>query len=374
MPTTSAIPTLSNALAGVRSSSQNPLSIETEAWAIYGQATWHATDDLRLTLGLRYSDEKKDGVGQPVSGFFYDNMDLTGGTIETNVSTFDDDFLDPALIVEFDVSEDVMVYASYKESYRSGGFNQPAVLGRLSNETYGSDFNFGAEEIAAYELGMKGTWGNFRYNAAAFYYDFTDKQTTIRSSPLISTERLTVNSDDEVYGLEGDAIYVLNENFSLNASFAWIDGEPGDVPDLLCERPPCDPVKRDAIQGTPELSWLIGLNYRDQIMGYDVYGNITYSHKDEIIRIAKTKTTPTATNRSGDVAASLLPEYDLLSARFGVAINLGSGDSEVVVGLWGTNLLDEEYLIDTLNFDSFARRVDVYGQPRSFGMTVGYNF
>ena len=360
-------PTLSCALSQVRASSSNPLSIETEAWALYGQATYHVTDRLRLTLGLRYSDETKDGLGQPVSGFFRDNIDLTGGTIDPNISSFDDTFLDPALTVEFDLAEDVMAYVSYKESFRSGGFNQTAVKARLAGRTYGSDFNFGAEEISAYELGVKGALaGRFRFDAAVFYYDFTDRQTTVRSNPLIGTERVIVNVDDDIYGVEGDFAYSLTESFSLSGSISYIDGDPGDVPNLLCRT--CAPtVKRDKLQGTPELSWLVALNYSDEWWGNEVYGNVSYSYKDEIIRI------PSVTDATMVVAATELPDFYLMNARLGTIIDLGY-DTELNVALWATNLLDEEYLVDALNFESFAHRVEVYGPPRAVGVALGYNF
>jgi iron complex outermembrane receptor protein len=100
----------------------NSLQIDTSALALYAQGTYHVSDDFRITAGLRYSDESKDGVGQMQSAFFNDNVTLTGNVIPNNEASFDDEVLDPSVTLEWDANDDVMVYASYKESFRSGGF------------------------------------------------------------------------------------------------------------------------------------------------------------------------------------------------------------------------------------------------------------
>ena len=124
-------PTIAAGLGGARQSASNTLTIDTTALALYGQATWHATEDFRITAGLRYSDESKDGVGQSFSPFFIDTTDLLGNPILPNISSFDDDVLNPSLTLEYDFNEDVLLYASYKESFRAGGFNAAAVGLRL---------------------------------------------------------------------------------------------------------------------------------------------------------------------------------------------------------------------------------------------------
>jgi len=138
------------ALSNARQSAANTLFIDTQTFAAYGQATYHVTDDLRLTAGLRFSNESKDGVGQAKSAFFVDDFDLFGNRIDPNISSFSDSVLDPSFTIEYDIAEDMMVYASYKQAYRAGGFNSAAVGPNLPGETFGADFNFGREDIAAY--------------------------------------------------------------------------------------------------------------------------------------------------------------------------------------------------------------------------------
>lgn len=350
-------PQIGDILAGARQSASNTLFIDSQAFAIYGQATWHVTDDFRITGGLRYSDESRDGVGQSFSPFFIDTTDLTGNPILPNISTFDDDVLDPALTLEYDASEDVLLYASYKQSYRAGGFNAAAIGLRLPGQTFGSDFNFGREDITAYEAGFKATFGankNIRLNAAGFYYDFQNRQSTISLNPIISTSRAVVNTDDEIWGFEVDGLIALTESLTARGSYTYVDGNAGDLVNPLTGAV----TTQDEIQGTPENSWLLALDYNGDFGGQNVFGNVTYSHKDDILRV------PNAGTRLGS--------SDLVSARLGMGFDMNG--NEATIAIWAENLFDEEYQIDRIGFNTFSHEVQVFGQPRSYGISAGYKF
>ena len=349
-------PTIAGSLAGARQSASNTLTIDTTALALYGQATWNATEDFRITAGLRFSDESKDGVGQSFSPFFIDTTDLLGNPILPNISSFDDDVLNPSLTLEYDWNDDVLLYASYKESFRAGGFNAAAVGLRLPDETFGSDFNFGREDITAYEAGFKGTFlgGRARLNAAGFYSDFSNVQTTVQTDPLIATSRAVVNTDQETYGFEVDGLFALTENFTLNGSYTFIDGEQSDVfnPILMTIS------ERDELQGTPENQYLASLSYNGDWGGNDLFANVTYSHKDDLLRVPENGTR--------------ISSQDLVSANIGMGFDVGG--NEFSITFWGQNLTDDEYTIDALPFETFAFPVQVFGQPRSYGVSLGYNF
>lgn len=351
------IPTLSVALGAARQSTTNSLAIDTTAFALYGQATYHLTDDFRITAGLRYSDESKDGVGQSRSAFFNDSIDLTGNTILPNIASFDDEVLDPALTLEWDATDDVLVYASYKESFRSGGFNNTAAALRLPGETFGADFTFGREDITAYEAGFKGDFGDrFRLNASVYYYDFANKQVTLGTNPLIATERVIVNTDDELYGFELESQFVLNDNFTLRGNYSYNDGTAGDTVNPF---DPTDVRSIPELQGTPKNTYLLAVDYNGEIAGQDSFANLSYSYKDSILSIPEN--------------ALRLPEVNLVTGRVGMNFDVENGN-QVTLALWGTNLLDEKYLIDALPFETFAYPVQVFGQPRSYGVTLGYRF
>jgi len=192
-----------------------------------------------------------------------------------------------------------------------------------------------------------------RLNAAAFYYDFTDKQVTLGTNPLIATERVIVNTDDELYGFEVDGQFAMTDEFTARASYSYIDGTAGDTVNPL---DPTDVRSIPELQGTPKNSVILALDY-DGNNG--LFGNLTYSYKDDVLAIPENQLR--------------FPSINLVSGRLGYDFDLANGNT-ATLALWGTNLLDEEYLIDSLPFETFAYRTQVFGQPRSYGITAGYRF
>ena len=90
-----------------------------------------------------------------------------------------------------------------------------------------------------------------------------------------------------------------------------------------------------------------------------VFGNVSYSYKDDVLAIP-----------ANDLR---LPSISLVNARVGYSFDLANGN-QATVALWGQNILDKEYLIDSLPFETFAYRTQVYGQPRSYGASLGIKF
>jgi len=347
---------LRGALREVRLSTGNFLSIDTEAFAAYGQFTYNVTDDLRLIGGLRYSDETKDGFQQNISPFFRDEFDLLGNPILPQSGSVSFDSLDPQAIIEFDVNDDLMVYASYSEAFRSGGFNASASLLPGPGETVGADFIFLPEEITAYEAGFKGRFGDrLRLNAAIFKYDLPNEQVTVSIDRLISTKRAIVNTNTDIWGIEADTTLAISEDFSLSGNLSYIEGESDP---LVSPNPAVGTITRDQLQGTPKLSYSISGNYDGEIgEGKRLFANLNFSHKDEA------ETTPFL----------FLTDQNLLSGRIGIGKELENGN-EVTLALWGQNLTDDKHTIDALPFETFAKQVFVFGTPRTYGVTAGMKF
>jgi iron complex outermembrane recepter protein len=344
--------------SGARQSAANELRISTDAFALYGEATWHVNDIFRITGGLRFSDESKNGVGQPVSPFFLDSTDLLGNAIQPNVGGFSFSKLNPSVVLELDIHPDILYYASFKQSFRSGGFNQGAVGLRLPGQTFGPDFLFGREDINAYEFGIKADIfdNRLRINAAGFYYDFKNQQTTVSLNPIVATARAVVNTDTKIWGAEVDMLFAVTDELSLNASYSFIDGNPGNVTNPLTNVVEV----RSELQGTPKNSFRVGASYNGQISDtVELFGNISYSYKDDVLAVPQN--------------ALRLTNQNLVNGRIGVNIDMDNG-SELSFSVWGQNIFDDKYTIDSLPFETFAFRTQVFGQPATYGVTAGITF
>ena len=340
-----------------RQSAANDLRIDTEAFALYGELTFNITDALSITGGLRYSDESKSGFQQPKSPFFLDNLDLLGRVIPPNIADIGFDVLNWSAVIEYEPDDDFLFYASYKQSFRSGGFNAAAVGPRLPGQTFGADFVFGREDIAAYEAGAKTVFadGRIRLNVAGFYYDFTDQQTTVALNPLIATSRAIVNTDEEIWGFEIDALAQVTDSLTLFASYSWIDGDAGDVTNPLTGQVEV----RDQLQGTPENSFRVGFDFDTQLTeGVGLFANGSYYYQDEQLSIPQNNL--------------FLTDRNIVSGRIGV--DFAVGNSDMSVWIWGENLLDDKYTVDSLPFETFAYRTVVFGQPATYGLGASIKF
>ncbi len=345
------------ALREVRFSTGNYLEIDTKAYAAYGQVTYNVSDDFRLIGGLRYSDETKKGFQQNHSPFFRDEFDFLGNPILPTSGKLSFSSLDPQAIVEYDVNDDLMLYASYSEAFRSGGFNASASQVPAAGQQFAEDFTFDPEEITSYEAGFKGEFseGKFRLNASAFYYDIPNQQVTVGIDPVISTKRAIVNVPSEVYGFEAETAIALADGLTASGSMTYLDGKIGDI---ISPNASIGIVTRDGLQGTPKLSYLASLSYKGELdNGTGIFANLNYSHKDKV------ETT----------SFLYLTKQDLVSGRIGIDLEDLTG-VKGTVALWGQNLFDDKYTVDTLPFETFAKQVHVFGTPRTYGVSLGLDF
>lgn len=143
----------------------------TQTYALFGQVTWRPLDDLAVIIGLRGSMESKkveliqryEETGLLLqAGFGVQQYTVDTTRDETNVA--------PKLTVKYDVGDDLMVYATYGEGFKAGGFNP---IARTADES-----TFEQETSTAYELGAKLTAleGMATVNMALFHTKFDDMQ------------------------------------------------------------------------------------------------------------------------------------------------------------------------------------------------------
>ena len=146
------------------------MSNNTDALAAYVQVDYHASEQLTLTGGVRWTDETKDigYQGNPNCGFCFTTSDVIalGRPVEQNTK-----ILTPRLALEYGYNENLMVYASATRGFKSGGWNARATSAAALEL-------FGPEKVWSYEVGMRSDWLNnrLRLNVTAFSSDVTDFQ------------------------------------------------------------------------------------------------------------------------------------------------------------------------------------------------------
>lgn len=217
-----------------------------KSYGVFGEAYLQATDRLKLTAGLRYSNDRKEQVARNLTISFptpygladanlspfygqYDADASLPGNQATNEVRTRSDALTGRFVVDYQLNPRTMFYASYSRGYKSGGINPPvpAVLSATGT--------FRPERIDAVEIGTKSTLldGTLRLNASAFYYRYKDLQI----SRLVARAAVNDNADADIYGVEAEAIISPIRNVQVNLSASYLNTRIKEL-DLIDPRDP----------------------------------------------------------------------------------------------------------------------------------------
>jgi outer membrane receptor protein involved in Fe transport len=168
--------------------------------AVFGEATFHVSDQLSITAGGRWFDVEQDKIyyvelpagritpsGQLLDGTAADDHGCIVADAPCNASDSDnpaddgfnrinsqDDDTAFKLSAQWTLSDDKMIYALFSEGFRAGGVNRNRGAPKL-NPTYGADF------LTNYEVGLKSQWvdGRLQVNATAFFQSWDDYQVEV---------------------------------------------------------------------------------------------------------------------------------------------------------------------------------------------------
>lgn len=204
--------------------------------AFYGQAEYQATEQLKFTAGVRYTeDDKRFRVNRPVAQSAANAI----GVIIQNPVPFDFDptaAVDRELQKTFDkttwrigadykLTADNLVYASAATGFRSGGFN---------TQTVAQIQTFAPEEVTAYEIGSKNYYPAYdlTINLAAFFNQYQDLQEQ-RQVPVGSTTASIVfnAAEAESSGFEAEAIWTPSEALTIGGTLSLLNAEYTAFPD-----------------------------------------------------------------------------------------------------------------------------------------------
>jgi outer membrane receptor protein involved in Fe transport len=360
-------------------------------------------DRLDLVVGLRYSDEKKDGsfvqyaaennaclntlangaglaaaapgaVTSTIQAFTAAFMCFPFATpADTGVpilpATFDDTFEDDELIytgsVVYALNDFATGYLSFTHGFKSGGFNldSTAAVG-------GADPRFDSELVDAWELGIKSElWDRrVRANLALFSMEMEDFQVL----EFTGVQFVTFNVPEaESKGAELELQAFVTDGLDVNLAVTYADAEyPGGcAPDTAPSQ-----VRRlcgGDLTNAPEWVVVGGFNYDGRIgsdLSYFVSANARWEDDRRTSTQWRTGTEPDA------------PEllFDVQEDHVKVNLRLGIGDvaERWMVELWGNNIFDEQTRNVTANTplrgtDAFgtASRIAFIEAPRTYGLT-----
>ena len=203
--------------------------LDTDVMSAFVAFYWDINDRTELTFGARYTDEEKDGYILIPYVHTAANLFGFGGPPRIDGLSFDDENVSPEIAINYYINDDVSVFASYKEGFKSGGLDNSALpTAALNPAVNGGDFSFleyESEEADGFEVGMKANLmdGSLRLNATIFTYEYSDLQVQLFDSSIIQFSTFNASAL-ETRGFETDFIYYTDiDGLVLRGALAWTD-------------------------------------------------------------------------------------------------------------------------------------------------------
>ena len=354
-----------------------------ETYGGFVQLDWHATEDLTVTGGLRYTKDDKSLVSDitiddpfaalPLAAFgaaglapfqFFPPAPNVNDSISSSEITGN-------IIVAYSVSEEINTYASFSRGFKGGGFALDAAAARVNS------FSFEPEFVNSYEIGLKARLLDNRMSLdfALYQNDIKDFQAnTFTGSSFVPSNAGAI----QIRGLEFDGKFQATPNLLLSGGFNWLfKAEFGDYPNALCPVTRQDLCTQVVVPGSNSI--ILVRNLEGQRIGEapKLSGNIAATYTNQVSDSLELLVRTSVYYNGFQFLSSDLDErqvqdgYALVSATIGI----GDPDGSWNLRLWSRNLLDKFYVVDTFNSTIPGGSLNAYyGAPRTFGLTLGLKY
>ena len=314
--------------------------LESESWAVFGQTDFDLSDALTVTLGLRYTDDTRD--------VDYNGFDNFGaGNVESDSAGYDNFSYKAQL--DWRPNEETLVYAGITQGHKAGNF-------RLGIGDPNLLVEHDQEELLSYEVGIKTDLldGAMRFNASAFYYDYTDYQAFVTDSSTGTIATLSiVNVDATAKGMELELIASPLEGLDLLLGATWMESE---VPDVTL--PDGVTVIDSELPYAPSYSLNGLVRYQWDLFDGVASAQLDFNYSDDF---CFSVFCAPLDEEEAYVVANARVKYEFPGEQWSI-----SG--------FVTNFTDREYRLYTLDVSSLGIANDAFAAPKMYGVTVDVKF
>jgi iron complex outermembrane receptor protein len=349
-----------------------------DSYAAFGEATWHATQKLNVTAGVRYTDEQKDGrFDSTVSGGL---TTLTPAQLKSKLSILrpqsytakvSDGSPSGRLNVAYSWSETVMTYASLARGSKSGGINMSGLPLNAANQPALATAVIKPEQNTTAELGIKTRLLDQRLLLNVDVYDTTvrDFQTNVVDSGPGALRGYLANIDKvRVEGAELDASFAATENLTGHLSAAYSDGtyvsyKNGPCPlELISSTTTVCDLSGKGLSTLPRWVGSLGGEYAHPMSIAGIEGRAYLQ--------GELQTRSKMFGEPSDSRFAVIDGYSVLNASLGFRQR---GHWELAVFV--RNLFDRNYMQNlTVQAGSSGLIVGTPSDPRTYGLTVRAKF
>ncbi len=400
-------PTLNTGVPAANLAALNGDTEESKSYSAFAEGTYAFTDQLKFGVGLRYGKEEKDAIdkvglrvdlpgGVPLPLIYLGIPGFPNGALYTTSYTdvsqvtspcfgigggafvspdgkqceqalgIDDKFLTWSTKLQYDINDDINVYATVATGYKGGGVDNGGNTFVLSEKLVKN------EDSIAYEIGSKMRLldGRMLFNVAAFINTFDDLQVGAQS-PDTGVIVVRNAAKAETRGIETDLNLAIDEHWSIGGSLALLDTEFKKFPGAGCGafaawRGSCVgsfDAKGNELPGAAKYSGsaFIALNMPIGESQWDFDGNVNVSFRDKSYAF-------------GDFANEKereLDSYEMVNAMLSIV----NRDTGLTISLVGSNLTDERAVTGNQTNPVVASEISGWIlRPREYGVEVNYAF
>ena len=332
----------------------------TKTRAVYADVAFDINDQWTLTVGGRHTDDSRVMTVQQYldvnplkirdrnQGNFLNRSGyiqipgVTFGTADVvalgTPDRFDISEITSRVIIEYNPTDSIMVYASVADSFKGGGW--------AARVTSAVDFKgLTPEFVDSREFGMKSQWLNdtLRFNITYFDSDYKDLQVT--AIDQVSGAFVYSNkADASVDGIEAEFVYAPRDNLTVFANLGTLNGNYTDV------RPGAEGLMTKELKRTPDLSYRLGVLYDQEIANGngEINLSVVLNHEDEYY-----------TNQN-NTAYGTRPSADTLDLN----VTYRPSDANWRISAGCTNCADEDRWNSTLDFGSLGHCQGGYWNQR----------
>jgi iron complex outermembrane recepter protein len=360
--------TLAQGISATGSYANNGFTQKARNWSIFTNETFKLSDAFGISVGLRYSNDRKQGAfqqisasspaclgvltnpalqtGAPLNGFLPLAVGLTcfpfavqvypgAGTVggPPTPANFNKVFKDNELIytgkLTWQPAENINTYASYSHGYKSGGFNldPTAAAG-------GADPRFKSEKVNAFEVGIKTKLldNALTANLAVFHQNLSDFQVL----EFTGVQFVTFNVDSaKATGAELELNARLNRNFSFNAAYTYTNARyPQNCAPAtanIAVRSLCG----SQLTNAPKHVVIAGFNY-----DRDIGGNLNIGLNGSIRMESDRRTSTQSLIIAGNTVSTIKNPFDIQdgNAKISLRAGIGSQNGAWRLEFWGNNI------------------------------------
>lgn len=347
--------------AGVQFRQDDPVPASTAA--LFAHASWHLTDALTLTGGIRYTDEKKDYT------FYRQNLDGTAnpplvGILDGYTGSYKGDRIDYRINAQYRWSDSLMTYAQFSTGFKGGGVNpRPYFIEQVQP--------FEMETIDAWEIGLKSDFWDrrARLNLSGYFNKYNDIQRGLLSCPQFNPTppgpgvpglpcAMNANAGDaEIKGFEAELNLRPVDGFTVDGSISYLDFAYTDINPLAGG--PGGIQMHHVPNYTSKWQWSLGAQY-EVLLGDagSITPRIDAAYKSSVFA------------NSVNEASNRIPSYTVANGR----LTWRNRDEDVQVSLEVTNLFDKYYVLNIFNVTGNGFINVQPARPREWALSVTKKF